>query len=160
VKLRTPSADETRALAAAIGPVLGAGDVIVLTGDLGAGKTTFTQGLAASLGVTAPVTSPTFTLVHEYPGRLPIVHIDVYRLEHLQEVHDLGFDEMVGGDTIAVVEWGDVLGPMLPPDHLVVALEYASDDEDTRLVSVVPHGLGWATRAAALAAAVAPFEVG
>jgi tRNA threonylcarbamoyladenosine biosynthesis protein TsaE len=160
VRLRTPSAEATRELAAAIGPLLGGGDVLVLAGDLGAGKTTFTQGLAVSLGVTAPVTSPTFTLVHEYTGRVPVVHIDVYRLEHLQEVHDLGFDELVGGDAIAVVEWGDVLGPLLPPDRLHVAFEYASDDENTRVVSLTPHGVTWATRIDELTAAIAPFEVG
>jgi tRNA threonylcarbamoyladenosine biosynthesis protein TsaE len=160
VRLRTPSAEATRELAAAIGPLLGGGDVLVLAGDLGAGKTTFTQGLAVSLGVTAPVTSPTFTLVHEYTGRVPVVHIDVYRLEHLQEVHDLGFDELVGGDAIAVVEWGDVLGPLLPPDRLHVAFEYASDDENTRVVSLTPYGVTWATRIDELTAAIAPFEVG
>jgi tRNA threonylcarbamoyladenosine biosynthesis protein TsaE len=160
VRLRTASADATRELAAAIGPLLVAGDVLVLAGDLGAGKTTFTQGLAASLGVTAPVTSPTFTLVHEYPGRVPIVHIDVYRLEHLQEVHDLGFDELVGGDAVAVVEWGDILGPLLPPDRLQMAFEYASDDENARVVSLALHGLTWADRADALTSAIAPFREG
>ena len=122
MRLRTRSADATRELAAAIGALLGVGDVLVLAGDLGAGKTTFTQGLAASLGVTVPVTSPTFTLVHEYSGLVPIVHIDVYRLEHLQEVHDLGFDELVGGDAVVVVEWGDILGPLLPPDRLQLSV--------------------------------------
>ena len=160
MRLRTGSADSTRELANAIGPLLGAGDVLVLAGDLGAGKTTFTQGLAVSLGVTAPVTSPTFTLVHEYSGRVPIVHVDVYRLEHLQEVHDLGFDELVGGDAVAVVEWGDVLGPLLPADRLEVAFEYVSDDENTRVVTLTPHGVTWAGRAGALAAAIGPFEVG
>ena len=158
MKVRTPSADATRSLAAAIEPLLGGGDVLVLAGDLGAGKTTFTQGLAASMGVTAPVTSPTFTLVHEYAGRVPIVHIDVYRLEHLQEVHDLGFDELVGGDALAVVEWGDILGPLLPPDRLHVEFEYASDDEHTRVVLLTPHGVTWAARVDALTAAIAPFE--
>ena len=132
----------------------------MLTGDLGAGKTTFTQGLAASLGVTGPVTSPTFTLVHEYTGRLPIVHIDVYRLEHLQEVHDLGFDELVGGDAVAVVEWGDILGPLLPPDRLQLTFEYGADDVNTRSVHLTPHGASWAARTAALATAVAGYEVG
>ncbi len=160
MRIRTPSAEATRNLAAAIGPLLAGGDVLVLAGDLGAGKTTFTQGLGASLGVTAPITSPTFTLVHEYPGRLPIVHIDVYRLEHLQEVHDLGFDELVGGDAIVVVEWGDVLGPLLPPDRLHVAFEYAPDDENIRVVSLIPHGPTWAIRVDELTAAISGFEVG
>jgi tRNA threonylcarbamoyladenosine biosynthesis protein TsaE len=160
VRLSTPSADATRELASAIGALLRIGDVVVLAGDLGAGKTTFTQGLAASLGVTAPVTSPTFTLVHEYTGRVPIVHIDVYRLENLQEVHDLGFDELVGGDAVAVVEWGDILGPLLPPDRLHLTFEYAVDDVDTRLVEVIPYGPTWVDRTRELATALAGFEVG
>ncbi len=132
--------------------------MLVLAGDLGAGKTTFTQGLATALGVTTPVTSPTFTLVHEYHGRVPIVHIDVYRLEHLQEVHDLGFDELVGGDAVAVVEWGDILGPLLPPDRLHLDFEYVADGEQARVVSLTPHGVTWAARASDLAAVIAPFE--
>jgi tRNA threonylcarbamoyladenosine biosynthesis protein TsaE len=160
MRLRTRSAGATQEVAAAIGAVLEAGDVLVLAGDLGAGKTTFTQGLAASLGVTTPVTSPTFTLVHEYAGRVPIVHIDVYRLEHLQEVHDLGFDELVGGEAIAIVEWGDILGPLLPPDRLQLTFEYATDDENTRFVSLAPHGLSWARRADTLTSALASFEAG
>lgn len=158
MRLRTRSAEETRELASALGALLDAGDVLVLAGDLGAGKTTFTQGLAASLGVTTPVTSPTFTLVHEYVGRVPIVHIDVYRLEHLQEVHDLGFDELVGGDAVAVVEWGDILGPLLPPDRLQLTFEYEPDDENARLVTLARHGVRWAGRADVLSRAVAPFE--
>ena len=157
MRICTRSSEATRQLAAAIGGLLGAGDVLVLAGDLGAGKTTFTQGLATELGVTAPVTSPTFVLVHEYAGRIPIVHIDVYRLEHLQEVHDLGFDELVGGDAVAVVEWGDILGPLLPPDRLHLTFEYASD-ENTRFVSLTPHGVSWADRADSLATAISSFE--
>jgi len=160
MRLRTKSAEATRELAGALAALLDAGDVLVLAGDLGAGKTTFTQGLAASLGVTTPVTSPTFTLVHEYAGRVPIVHIDVYRLEHLQEVHDLGFDELVGGDAVAIVEWGDILGPLLPPDRLQLTFEYEPDDENARLVTLAPHGVGWARRADALSRVVAPFEGG
>ncbi len=158
MRLHAGSAETTRALAAALAGLLDAGDVLVLAGDLGAGKTTFTQGLAAALGVTTPVTSPTFTLVHEYAGRIPVVHIDVYRLEHLQEVHDLGFDELVGGDAVAVVEWGDILGPLLPSDRLQLTFEYEPDDENARLVTLAPHGVRWAARAEALARAVAPFE--
>jgi tRNA threonylcarbamoyladenosine biosynthesis protein TsaE len=160
VRLRTRSAEATQTVAASIGGVLRSGDVLVLAGDLGAGKTTFTQGLAVSLGVTTAVTSPTFTLVHEYAGRVPIVHIDVYRLEHLQEVHDLGFDELVGGDAIAIIEWGDILGPLLPPDRLQVTLEYAPDDENARFVSLASHGLSWVRRAETLTSALASFEAG
>ena len=87
--------------------MLRAGDVVVLDGELGTGKTVFTKGLAVALGITEPVVSPTFTVVREYDAPLPLVHVDVYRLDHLQELHDLGFDDLVGSDAVTVVEWGD-----------------------------------------------------
>ena len=123
LQLHTTSADETRALAAAISEHLQPGDVVVLAGDLGAGKTTFAQGLARGLGVDGPVTSPTFTLVQQYSGRLPVAHVDVYRLERIQELHDLGFEELVDGDGVTIIEWGDAAAQVLPADRVVVQIE-------------------------------------
>src|SRR2546430_10790761 len=94
LELATTSAEETRAVGRAVGPLLGSGDVISLTGDLGAGKTTFVQGAAAALEVQAPVLSPTFTLIREYQGAFRVYHIDVYRLDRLQDVIDPGLDEI------------------------------------------------------------------
>ena len=113
--LRTASADETRAVAAALAAHLEAGDVVVLVGDLGAGKTTFAQGIARGLGVEGPVTSPTFTLVQQYAGRLPVAHVDVYRLDRIQELHDLGFEELIDGPGVTIIEWGDTVRQVLPP---------------------------------------------
>jgi tRNA threonylcarbamoyladenosine biosynthesis protein TsaE len=147
-----------RALGEAVATVLEPGDVVVLTGDLGAGKTTFTQGLARGLGVAGAVTSPTFTLVHEYGGRVPLVHLDVYRLTHLQELHDLGFDDLLGGDAIVVIEWGDVVGPLLPPDRLEVVLAFdptaPAGDLDARIVEMHGRGARWAGRGVRLEAAL------
>lgn len=114
--------DETRAAAAAVAPLLNPGDVVLLDGDLGAGKTTFTQGLASALGVDEPVTSPTFTLVHSYPtsAGFELYHVDVYRLESQREIADLALPELIDGDAIAVVEWGQRAAPSLPPATLEV----------------------------------------
>ncbi len=91
------------------------GDVLALAGDLGAGKTHFTKGIAAGLGIDAGVTSPTFTLIHEYPGgRLPLYHIDLYRLEAAGEALDMGIDDYLGGDGVTVVEWADKFAELLP----------------------------------------------
>ena len=101
----------------------------MLIGDLGAGKTTFAQGIARGLGVAGPVTSPTFTLVQQYAGRLPVAHVDVYRLDRIQELHDLGFEELVDGPGVTVIEWGDRVRQLLPPDRVVVRIEPADADD-------------------------------
>src|SRR5438034_5461127 len=99
--------EDMRGFGAAVASVLVAGDVVALTGDLGAGKTTFVQGAARGLDVgDDQVTSPTFTLVREYRGRVPVVHLDVYRLNRVQEVIDLGFEELLDPEGVAFVEWG------------------------------------------------------
>jgi tRNA threonylcarbamoyladenosine biosynthesis protein TsaE len=121
------SPEETRILGAALAPMLLPGDVISLSGDLGAGKTVFVQGLAAALGVTARVTSPTFTIVHEYWGRYSILHIDVYRLNSFQEVIDLGFEELLDPNAIMIVEWGEAVSPMLPQRYVEIDIRRAVD---------------------------------
>jgi tRNA threonylcarbamoyladenosine biosynthesis protein TsaE len=149
----TKSADDTRELGAAVASVVTKGDVVLLAGDLGAGKTTLTQGFARGLGVTDQVTSPTFVLMHPYEGRLPLVHVDAYRLEQLQEVIDLGLPEMLDDGAVAVIEWGDVVAPVLPPDFLELRLEYR-ESEDERAVRLRVVGSRWAARVPALTAAV------
>jgi tRNA threonylcarbamoyladenosine biosynthesis protein TsaE len=147
--------EATRALAGRLASLLVAGDVLLLEGDLGAGKTTFTQGLAAALGVTQAVTSPTFVLVGVYPTDrgFDLVHADVYRLERLSEVADLGLAEMADEGAVLVVEWGDRASAALPPDRLRVVLEVAAADE-SRTVGLVPEGPSWEGRLAALTGVV------
>ena len=158
IRVVTKSVDDTRALAAEVAPVLRAGDLLVLAGDLGTGKTAFVQGLARGLGVSEPVTSPAFVLVRTYPGRLPLVHVDVYRLDHLQEVVDLGLPELVDEEGVAAIEWGDVVLPTLPADFLEVRLDQGDNDDD-RTIAFEAVGPSWAPRMAALGRAVGCWAV-
>jgi tRNA threonylcarbamoyladenosine biosynthesis protein TsaE len=150
----TRTADETHALGRRIGALLRAGDVVVLDGELGTGKTVFAKGIAVALGISEPVVSPTFTVVREYEAPTPLVHVDVYRLDHLQELHDVGFDDLVGSDAVTVVEWGDRVSALLPADRLDVHLELGAGD-DERSVWLEAAGISWAGRRDSLVAAVA-----
>jgi tRNA threonylcarbamoyladenosine biosynthesis protein TsaE len=150
---RTKSVDDTRALAAEIAQLSGPGDILLLAGDLGAGKTAFTQGFGAALGVTSPITSPTFTLMRTYEGRHRIHHFDVYRLDQLQEVVDLGMWEMLDDGAIVLVEWGDVVAPALPADFLEVRLELTAAD-DERMLRLRPVGPKWCARQGGLQRAI------
>jgi tRNA threonylcarbamoyladenosine biosynthesis protein TsaE len=157
MKVLTRSVDETRGLGARLGDaLLRPGDVVVLSGPLGSGKTAFAQGVARGLGVTDPVVSPTFTIVREYMGRVPLAHVDLYRLERLQELHDLGFDEILD-DRVTLVEWGDAAGPLLPSDRLEVRLEM-SGNENEREVRLTAHGESWQGRARRLGELLAPYQ--
>src|SRR3954451_6371465 len=107
LRATTHDAAETHALGQRLGVLLRAGDVVVLDGDLGTGKTVLAKGIAVGLGITEPVVSPTFTVVREDDAPVPLVHVDVYRLDPLPEWHGRGFDALVGGDSVTVLEWGD-----------------------------------------------------
>ena len=159
VELASRSAKDTQAIAAEVARVVGPGDVIVLGGDLGAGKATFTQGLGAALGVDEPITSPTFVLMRTYEGRLPIVHMDVYRLEHLQEAVDLGLAEILDDGAVALVEWGDLVAAVLPADFLEVMIEQTDggESDDDRCLRIRPVGPRWHARMRTLADALAPW---
>ena len=139
-----PTPDDTRALGAALAAVVRAGDLVVLVGPLGAGKTALTQGLGAALGVREPVTSPTFVIsrVHR-GGRLPLVHVDAYRLGGVADVDDLDLDASTE-ESVTVVEWGQGLVEQLADEHLEVRLDRRDDDVRTALL--VPHGPGWEQR--------------
>ena len=108
------SPDDTRIFAADMAKRLRAGDVLCLYGDLGAGKTAFVQGLAKGLGIDEPITSPTFTIVNEYEGRLPLYHFDVYRIADSDEMYEVGFDEYVYGEGVSVIEWPQLIADILP----------------------------------------------
>lgn len=142
--VRTGTPDETREVGAALAGLVVPGDVISLTGDLGAGKTTFVQGAARGLGVRDPVASPTFVLVREYRGDLPVYHLDVYRLDRLQEVIDLGFEDLLDPSGVMFIEWGDAIDALLPDEHLRVELRTA--DGDVRRLSFSGRGPRWAGR--------------
>ena len=145
IELRAATAEDTRSIGEAIAPLLSAGDAIALTGELGAGKTTFAQGLARGLGFAGHVVSPTFTLVREYrSGRLPIVHADVYRLERVQDVLDLELDDEAEGGVL-LVEWGDAVEALLPQGHLVIELGVPGDTEE-RGVVLRTDGQAWLPR--------------
>ena len=126
----TRSRQETMALGRRLGALLEPGDVVALDGPLGSGKTTLTKGLAEGLGVEDPrwVTSPTFVLVHEYPGRVPVYHIDAYRLSGPDDAEALGTDELFFGDGVAIVEWAERIAEVLPPERLDIELSHVGDD--------------------------------
>jgi tRNA threonylcarbamoyladenosine biosynthesis protein TsaE len=149
VTLRAASAPETRRIGARLAALLRSGDVVCLYGDLGAGKTTFVQGIAEGLGIAARVTSPTFTLVHEYPGgRVPLFHFDVYRLRGAADLADIGFDEYLARGGIALIEWADRITDALPGERLdayLVETSGADEEEEGRAITLRGHGERWAT---------------
>ncbi len=154
----TSSVDETRALGAALAELARPGDLVLLAGDLGAGKTALTQGIGRGLGITEPITSPTFTLAREYTdARLWLHHLDVYRLEHMEEVFDLGLPEMLDEGGLTVIEWGDAIAPTLPSDYLEVRLQFGEGDDD-RTLELRAVGPSWSARQRALTQALAPWR--
>jgi tRNA threonylcarbamoyladenosine biosynthesis protein TsaE len=157
VRARTHSAEETRALAAALAELGQPGDLLLLAGGLGAGKTAFAQGYGAGLGVVERVTSPTFTLVNHHQGRLLLNHVDVYRLEQLDEVLDLGLEELLDGACVTIIEWGDAIRPALPPDYLQIALTPDEDDEELRTIELHLIGARWGARRRAITTALTPW---
>ena len=149
--LATGSPEETRAFAQRLGALLQPGDVLVLAGEMGAGKTAFTKGVALALGIEEQVASPTFTIVREYAASIPLVHVDVYRLDHVQELHDLGLDDLLGEEAITVVEWGDKVSAALPGDRLDIRIEFGEGDDD-RVFTIDCAGTSWVARRDAIAA--------
>jgi tRNA threonylcarbamoyladenosine biosynthesis protein TsaE len=149
VRCCTIDVEGTRALAGAVASLCVPGDIVLLAGDLGAGKTAFAQGFGAALGVDEPITSPTFALLRQYPcdhGAIrTLLHADVYRLDHLQEIVDLGLGELVEDGAVAVVEWGDVAEPVLGSGSLtvhIVADPVGADPVGAHLVGANPSGAG------------------
>ncbi|UOR10306.1 tRNA (adenosine(37)-N6)-threonylcarbamoyltransferase complex ATPase subunit type 1 TsaE [Halobacillus amylolyticus] len=135
---KTESEKETLFFSGKLAEYLKPGDVLTLEGDLGSGKTTFTKGLAKGLGVTRTVNSPTFTIIKEYMGRIPLYHLDVYRLEDSDE--DLGFEEFFDGDGVTVVEWSQFISEYLPEERLEITIEYCSETERRlKLQAHSPH---------------------
>lgn len=159
ISIQLTNRDATARIGERIGALLAAGDVIAFEGDLGSGKTTLTQSIARGMGVTDPVTSPTFTLVQRYDGRLTMFHFDVYRLENISDIADIGLDEYFELGGVVVVEWADRLSHLLPAEHLTLKIDITdipsnsessneSEDENEseivddspRLLTLLPSG--------------------
>ncbi len=125
VTVETNSPGETKSLGKKIGPNLKSGDIIALIGELGAGKTCLAQGLALGLGVSPKdyVASPSFVLVKEYRGRLPVYHIDLFRIKNTEELESLGWEEYLYGEGVSIIEWAERAGKLMPPEYLRIELD-------------------------------------
>lgn len=126
--------DDTLRFGLALGGRLRAGDVVALIGDLGAGKTTLTAAIGMGMGITQPITSPTFTLVQEYSGTVPLYHFDTYRLESAEEMFDLGFEEYLERPGVVIIEWADRIATLLPQERLNLALSLPEPEKDQERV--------------------------
>ncbi len=150
LKVVTRSVEETRALGEQLGrDVLRPGDVVVLSGELGSGKTALAQGVGRGLEVDGPVVSPTFTLVREYEGRIRLCHVDIYRLERVQEIHELGIEEHFD-ESITLIEWGEVAASALPSQRLEARIAFGAGP-DERIIELVLLGESWRRRSRRLA---------
>jgi len=138
LELVTASPEETRELGRRLGELANAGDVFLMTGDLGSGKTCLTQGIARGLGVQETALSPTFVIMREMRGRLRLYHVDLYRLDRLEETQDLGLDDYFYGEGVSVVEWAEKAMGLMPPETMLVEIEYVSDTE--RRLRLKPKG--------------------
>lgn len=137
-RIETTSPEQTARLGRLLGAACRGGEVILLQGELGAGKTTLTQGLARGLGIAAQVNSPTFIVLREYEGRLPLYHFDFYRLDHTGRAVDLEFDDYLRGDGVCVIEWPSHAPEMTPDDHLLVEIQLGGDT--SRMVTLRASG--------------------
>ncbi|WP_347176154.1 tRNA (adenosine(37)-N6)-threonylcarbamoyltransferase complex ATPase subunit type 1 TsaE [Tissierella sp. Yu-01] len=130
LEIRLNSLEETEDFGIKIGKVLKRGDILCLNGDLGAGKTTLTKSIGLGLGVEDYITSPTFALINQYSGRMPVYHFDVYRLENVEELYDLGFDEYFFGNGVCIIEWADKINRMIPKEKIVIDIEKGNNLEE------------------------------
>ena len=133
-EFHTKSPAETRAIAETFASSLRGGEVIALQGDIGVGKTVFTKGLAAGLGITSNVTSPTFNIVRQYNGRLPLYHFDVYRITDPDEMLEIGFEEYLYSGAVVVIEWPELISYLIPQDAITITIE--REEEDGRRISI------------------------
>ena len=124
IKIYLENEQQTRDIGFKLGKLLTPKSVVCLIGDLGAGKTTMTQSLAQSLEVDDYITSPTFTIVNEYEGRMPLYHFDVYRIGSSDEMYDIGYDEYINGDGVCIIEWENLIDDILPDEYLYIELKY------------------------------------
>lgn len=138
LQIKTNSAEETEQLGYKIGQSLSGGEIIAMTGDLGAGKTTLTKALAKGLEIDDYITSPTFTIVNEYSGRLKLFHFDVYRIGDVEEMYDLGFEEYFYSNGVCIVEWSNLILEILPKERINIDISYV--DENSREITISGSG--------------------
>ena len=136
----TTTETQTATVGQRLGALSAAGDVVLLSGELGAGKTCFIRGIASGLGVSEYAFSPSFVLVREYRGRLTLYHMDFYRLEQLAEIAELGIDDYLSGEGVCAIEWAERAAGLLPEQHLAIELAYVSDEADTRVLRFTAAG--------------------
>lgn len=137
IQIKTKNAPETVKFGECLGQVLQRGDVLTLSGDLGAGKTAFTGGIAKALGVEGYVTSPTFTIINEYEGRIPLYHFDVYRINDPEEMFEIGFDDYLDGDGIVVIEWAELIQEAIHGETIHVDIrKNPGGGDDDRLITL------------------------
>ncbi len=151
ITVATSSPEETAVLATTLAETAEPGDLLVLVGDLGAGKTAFSKAYGKALGVDERMTSPTFTLARQYEGRLTLHHLDVYRLEQMSEVLDLDLPDLLESGGVVLIEWGDAIMPMLPQDFLEIRFTFGEGDDD-RSIEIRPVGPRWCGREETLSA--------
>ena len=137
INIETHSFEETVQFGMKLGKTLKSGDVICLSGDLGTGKTALTNGIAKALGINSYITSPTFTLVNEYEGEIPLYHFDVYRISDPEEMYDIGFEEYINGQGVTIIEWGEQINDMLPEQIIKININKNLENGlDVREISV------------------------
>ncbi|WML36119.1 tRNA (adenosine(37)-N6)-threonylcarbamoyltransferase complex ATPase subunit type 1 TsaE [Clostridium sp. OS1-26] len=135
------TADSTMNLGRKLGELVHSGDIICITGDLGAGKTHFTKGIAEGLKISEPITSPTFTIVNEYEGRLKLHHFDVYRVCDPDEIEAIGFDEYIFSDAVSIIEWSNFIEELIPKEHVWVDIKKVPElGMDFRKISIKYYG--------------------
>ncbi|HAE91544.1 MAG TPA: tRNA (adenosine(37)-N6)-threonylcarbamoyltransferase complex ATPase subunit type 1 TsaE [Tissierella sp.] len=139
MEIRLEGLEETKELGIKLGNILKSGDVVCLNGELGAGKTTLTKSIGLGLGVTDYITSPTFALINEYNGRVPVYHFDVYRLENVEEIYDLGFDEYFYGKGVCIIEWAEKIERLLPKERVILDIEKGKA-LDERIINIKGSG--------------------
>ncbi len=140
MRILSDSPEKTIAIGQALGKALGAGSTVCLEGDLGTGKTHFAKGIALGLDIREHVTSPTFTIINEYEGRLPLYHVDAYRLEEEDEAYEMGLEEYIYGSGITLIEWPERVRSFLPDEYLMVKITTAEDGDNYRELEFLPVG--------------------
>jgi len=140
LKLNSHSPEQTQLLGSLLAKLAQSGDIFLLTGELGTGKTCLTQGIAQGLGIKEYAFSPSFVIIREYHGRLPLYHIDFYRLDNIDEIADLGLEEYFYGKGVCVIEWAEKGLPIMPQENLFVTLNYVPGYETERTISLSPEG--------------------